>query len=111
MVDDLVTFSGVEAVLAATADYDVTRDASKARRRVAALRRKLDFAASSGRDGQTIQYQQQVIERQLQQALAWLRAYDTPTDAQRLKNPQVTHADFSTFGGYSAYSDDRRAGS
>lgn len=100
MADDFTTFAGVEAVLADTADYDVTRDAAKARRRVAALRRKLDFAASSARDGQSLTYQQQVIERQLQQCLAFLRTVDTPTDAQRLANPQVTHADFSTFRGY-----------
>lgn len=101
MADDLTTATGIEAVLAATASYDVDRDADAARRRVAALRRKLDFAASSSRDGQSLMYQQQVIERQLQQCLAFLRSVDAPTDAQRRANPSVTHADFSSLRGYS----------
>lgn len=46
---DLTTLAGIEAELADTADYDVTLDVSKAKRWVAALRRKLDFPRSHGR--------------------------------------------------------------
>jgi hypothetical protein len=38
---DLTTLTGIEAELAATADYDVSLDVYRAKRRVAALRRKL----------------------------------------------------------------------
>lgn len=100
MADDFTTPSGVEAVLADTADYDHERSTAKAKRRITALRRKLDFAASSARDGQSIQFQQAVIERQLNQTIAWLKANESRTEAQRKANPQVTHADFSTFGRY-----------
>ena len=100
MSDDLTTYSGVEAVLAATSDYDVTNDAAKAIRHVAALRRKLHFASSSGRDGVTIQFQQQFLADQLKQVIAWLEANGTLSDAQRTRNPAVTHADFSGFGQY-----------
>ena len=101
MVDDLSTPTLIEAVLAATADYDVEYDISKAKRRVAALRRKLDFPMSSGQGDQQMAFQMQVIENQLNQALAFVRANETPSDAQRLANPSVTHADFSTFRGSS----------
>src|SRR3972149_1218255 len=98
---DLTTLAGIEAELADTADYDVTLDVSKAKRRVAALRRKLDFPQSTGRGEQNIAFAMQAIENQLQQALAFVAANDTPTEAQRLANPDVVHADFSTFRGYS----------
>jgi hypothetical protein len=39
---DLSSLAGIEAELADTADYDVAPDVSNAKRRVAALRRKLD---------------------------------------------------------------------
>jgi hypothetical protein len=65
---DLTTLVGIEAELAATADYDVAFDVSKAKRR-AALRRKLDFPQSTGRGEQNIAFAMQAIENQLQQAL------------------------------------------
>ena len=58
-------YSGIEAELAATADYDVENDVAKAKRRVTALRRKLDFPSSIGRDQQSIQFAVQTIENQL----------------------------------------------
>jgi len=97
---DLTILTGIEAELAATADYDVALDVSKAKRRVAALRRKLDFPQSSGRGEQNVAFAMQATENQLQQVLAWIAANDTPSEAQRLANPDVVHADFSTFRGY-----------
>ncbi|MDP6717960.1 MAG: hypothetical protein QGF59_04885 [Pirellulaceae bacterium] len=47
---DLTTPEGIEAELAATARYDVDDDLDLAKRRVAALRRKLDFAQSASAD-------------------------------------------------------------
>ncbi len=96
----LETPQQVEAELAATADYDVANDVGKAKRRVAALRRKLDFAAMSSEDGRSVQFQLQITENQLRQALAFVQANDSQSEAQRLANPNVTHADFSTFGQY-----------
>lgn len=95
----LDTFDDVDAELAATAGYDVDQDVDLAKRRVAALRRKLDFAAQSGRNGQSVMFQQQIIQDQLHQALAFIRANQTPSDAQLLRNPEVTHADFSKLRG------------
>lgn len=100
MSDDLVTFAGIEAVLAETAGYDVEGDLDKAKRRVKALRRKLDFPQETGSDAHTLAFYQQAIENQLAQVLAWLSAQESPTEAQRLANPSVVHADFSTFRGY-----------
>lgn len=97
---ELTNPNEIDAELAITADYDVCYDADKARRRVAALRRKLDFPQASGFEGYSMQFAMQAIENQLQQALAWLSANDTPSDARLLRNPSVTHADFSTFRGY-----------
>jgi hypothetical protein len=97
---DLSTTAGIEAELAETADYDTSFDLSKARRRVAALRRRLDFPQSVGRGEQNISFYLQAIENQIQQALAFIAANQTLTDAQRQANPDVTHADFSTFRGY-----------
>lgn len=99
-VPDLSTFEIVDSELAATAGYDVENDVSLARRRVAALRRKLDFAASSGRDGQNAAFQQQIIQDQLNGVLAWLRANDTTlSQDQLMRDPSVLHADFSTLRG------------
>jgi hypothetical protein len=97
---DLTTIADIEAELAVTADYDVENDVAKAKRRVAALRRKLDFPSSFSRDQQSAQFEMQAIERQLSQALAFVQATVTPSEAQRLANPSVLHADFSTFRGY-----------
>jgi len=99
---DLTTIAGIEAELAATADYDVEIDVSKAKRRVAALRRKLDFPASMGRDQQSMQFSMQAIENQIAQALAFVQANQALSESQRLANPSVLHADFSTFRGYSS---------
>ncbi len=100
MADDFSTPTGVDAVLAATASYDIDRDVAMAKRRVTALRRKLDFATTSRRDGQSMEFDFAIIQSQLQQALDWIQANETLTDAQRLSNPSVLHADFSTFGPY-----------
>jgi tetrahydromethanopterin S-methyltransferase subunit H len=84
---DLSTIAGIEAELADTADYDVAIDVSKAKRRVAALRRKLDFPQSSARGEQNIAFAMQAIENQLQQALEavskLLREGDSPIFAPR----------------------------
>jgi len=93
----LNTFAQVDAELAATADYDIENDISKAKRRVAALRRKLDFVSSSTRDSQTMQFQQSEIRRQLQSAIDFVRGNQATTESQRLANPNVVHADFSQF--------------
>lgn len=90
----------VDAELGATADYATTRDVAKAKRRHAALTRKLDFAASSARDGQSLQFMQQVIERQLDKVESFIESLETLTESQRLANPSVLHADFSGFGQY-----------
>lgn len=103
MADDFATYEGVEAVLAATSDYDIAGSVTNAQRHAQALRRKLHFASSSGREGQSVAYQLQLIESQLRQCLAWLSANMEWTDAQREANPDVLHADFSTLRGYSIY--------
>lgn len=97
----LDTLAQVDAELAATSGYDVEGDVSKAIRHAAALRRRLHFAQSSGRGKMNMAFFMQAIQDQLQQCLAWINANNTSqTDAQRLANPSVTHADFSTFRGY-----------
>jgi tetrahydromethanopterin S-methyltransferase subunit H len=96
---NLTTLAIIESELADTADYDVGVDISKAKRRVAALRRKLDFPQSSGRGEQNVAFAMQAIENQLQQVLAWIAANEAPSDASRLGNPDCVHADFSNFRG------------
>lgn len=95
----LETLAQIEAELAATADYDVESDVAKAKRRVAALRRKLDFPQSVGRGEANVSFYIQAIENQIAQALAWISGNATPTEAQQLANPNVLHADFSTLRG------------
>lgn len=103
MPDDLTTPSGVDAVLAATSAYDINASISEAQRYAVAMRRKIHFVQSTSNDGQSVQFSIQAFENQLQQCLAWLSANGaTPTDAQLLANPAVTHADFSTFRGYAS---------
>jgi len=97
---DLTTIAGIEAELVATADYDVENDVAKARRRVPALRCKLQYPSSMGRDQQSMQFAVQTIENQLAQVLAFIQANQPISEGQRLANPSVLHADFSTFRGY-----------
>lgn len=97
---DLSTLALIEAELAVTADYDVEQDVSKAKRRVAALRRKLDFPQSIARGEQNIAFALQILENQMRSALAFVALNTSPSEAQRLANPSVTHADFTTFRGY-----------
>lgn len=99
---DLTTIEGIEAELAVTADYHFPVDIAKANRRIAALRRKLDFPMSMARDQQSLQFAMQAIENQIAKTEAFVQANQTLSDAQRLANPSVLHADFSTFRGYSS---------
>jgi len=92
---DLTFYTQVEAELAATAGYDINYSLSEAKRRVAALRRKLDFAQQSDENGRTIVFNHAIVQNQLNQALAYVRANDSANG-----EPDVIHADFSTFGGY-----------
>ena len=90
---DLTTYATVDSELAATADYDVSADLSKAQRRAAALRRKLDFAQSStGEGGKRMEFDTMAIRQQLTEVLEWIASY-TPSNS-------VVHADFSAFGQY-----------
>lgn len=94
------TFDEAQAELLATCDYDVEGDVAKAKRFVAAARAMLFFTSSSGQDGATQSFDMERIENMLRQALAFVAANATPSEAQQLANPSVTHADFSTFRGY-----------
>lgn len=99
---DLTTYEAVDAELAATADYDVAFDTDKAQRRVAALRRKLDFSSQMAQGGQMVAFQMQTIQDQLNAAIAWLKANGAAvSDQQKLRNPSVVHYDASTLRGRS----------
>jgi len=98
---DLTTYANVESELAATAGYDVDDDLSQAKRRVAALRRKLDFAESSDENGTKIEFNHAIVEKQLSQVLMFheIKKKETLSDAEDLANPSVVHSDFSTLRG------------
>jgi hypothetical protein len=97
---DLTTPEQIDAELAATADYLVTKDVEKAKRRAAALERKLDFPEIFGLDGDSTKFALQHTKQLRDEAIAFVRANETRTDADRINNPDVIHADFSTFRGY-----------
>lgn len=100
MAPALITAADIDNELALTADYDVADDVDKARRRVTALRRKLDLPQQAGKDQESVTLAMMTIERQLQSALNWIAANTDPSECQKLRNPDVVHADFSTFRGY-----------
>lgn len=101
MADDFTTIAGIDAIIADTGAYDQTGSSEDAWRRIRAIRQKIHLTPqSSGRDGMQITFAIQVLKDEEQQVLAWINANSTPTDAQRLNNPSVTHADFSTFREY-----------
>ena len=100
MADDFTTISGIHTVLAATSTYDVDSDLAMAKRHLTALRRLKHFAASTSRDGQSMSMDLGAIEDEIQRCLAFIRSQDSQTDGQKKANPNVTHADFSTFRGY-----------
>jgi hypothetical protein len=93
-------FAEAQAELIDTADYDVTYSVDKAQRFVAAARAMLTFSSLAMRDGTSLQFDMVRLENQMNQALRFLEIYGSPTEANRLRNPAVTHADFSTFGNY-----------
>jgi hypothetical protein len=93
----LFTPEDIEAELALTAGYDIDNSLDLARRRVIALRRKLDLPHIVDNESQEhVELEMNIIQNQLQQALAWIRA-NSPANPN---NPDVVHADFSTFRGY-----------
>lgn len=108
MAPALFTLADVDLELALTADYRATGDVDKARRRVTALTRKLDFPETAGKDQESVKLAMQTIENQLQRVEAWLNANTDQTADQQLRDPNVTHADFSSFRGYSRSGFDQR---
>ena len=96
----LETYSQVETALAATAAYDVSGDVESAKIRVAALRRKLDFAEQSDENGKLIRFNHEVVQNQLDQALSYIRNVAIQSPADLLANPSVIHADFSGMNQY-----------
>lgn len=84
----------------ATCGYDTEFDVSKCKRFIVAVRGMLRFASTSSRDGVSMEHDPEVLRKELDRALAWLAANQTLTEAQRLTNPDVVHADFSGFGQY-----------
>lgn len=97
---DITTFSEAQAAYVQASDYDVVHDVAQARRFIVAARALLGFAASAARDGTSLGFDLARVEQQLQDARVWLAANEQASEAQRLANPDVTHADFSTFRGY-----------
>ncbi len=96
----LITPEDIELELALTASYDIDGDLAMARRRVIALRRKLDLPHVVQNESQEhVELEMNIINGQLQQALNWIRA-NGPANAN---NPSVVHADFSTFRGYASH--------
>lgn len=94
---DLTTFAQIEAELAVTATFDVDGDVAMAKRRLAALRRKLDFPSQIARGENNLQFAISAIENQIAYILAWISANADATETARLSNPDVTHADWRMF--------------
>lgn len=90
----LETYTQVEAELAETAAYD--GNVTLAQRRLAALRRKIDFAETSDQNGAVVTFNHEVVERQIAKLEDFLAANAPDT----LDNASVIHTDFATFGGY-----------
>jgi len=97
---ELTTIAEVDSELAQTADWKATRDIAKARRRHAALTRKLDFPQATARKGQSIAFALELIQKQIESIDAFLAANEELTEADQLRFASVIHADFSTFRGY-----------
>jgi hypothetical protein len=91
---DLLTIAQVNAELAATAAYDVDNDLALAKRRVAALRRKMDFAQQMGRDSQLVAFDLQRTENQLAEVKQWLAANGGASN-DATKSASCIHADYS----------------
>jgi hypothetical protein len=94
------SFSDAQAQLLANADYDVAGDLDKARAYVGAARSLIAFSSSAMRDGTSVQFDMGALSKLMNQALRWIEANSTPSDAQLLANPSVVHADFSGLNGY-----------
>lgn len=97
---DLTTPEGVAAELIATAGYEFEGGVELAKRRVKALRCKLDLPQAFNRNSQGASFYLKATQDQLDQALAYIAANEVLTDEQRLANPSVIHTDFSTFRGH-----------
>lgn len=100
---DLTTYDQVDAELAATASFRANASVAEARRRIAALTRKLDFAEQSDKNGELIRFNHQIVAAQLEAAIQFVEDNATPTDADRLNNPDVVHYDQTGFHNYGGY--------
>lgn len=96
----LFTPAEIDNELALTADFEATEDVDKARRRLTALTRKLDLPEMASKDQESVRLAVLEIHAQQQFVRNWIVANSDPSDAQKLRNPSVVHADFSTFRGY-----------
>ena len=94
------TYSSYVDEYDATLGYDIENDVAKAKRFVVAVRGMLRFATMSTRDSVSMEHDPKILQAELERALAWLDANQPTTEAQRLANPDVVHADFSGFGQY-----------
>lgn len=90
----------IETELQATDGYEFDGGVELAIRRVRALRAAMRLPESFNRRNEGATFDRKYLADQLQQALAYVAANQTQTDAQRLANPSVLHTDFSTFRGY-----------
>lgn len=84
----------------ATCGYDTENDVSKCKRFIVAVRGMLRFASMSRRDSVSMEHDPAILQKELDRALSWLDANQLTTEAQRLANPDVVHADYSGFGQY-----------
>jgi hypothetical protein len=98
---DLTTPEGIKAEILATIGYDVDDDLDLAKRFAKAVRAQiltLAQSASSGDDSYALAIA--AAERQFEQALSFVAAKSSQSEADRLANPSVIHADFSGTGKY-----------
>ena len=99
----LTTIADVDAELAATAECFVSRSVTDAKRRHAALTRKLDFAAT-GEDGsgRKFSFNLDVLSAQLAKLESLITSLETSTmsESDRLASPRMSAASFSTFNRY-----------
>jgi len=97
---DLSTPALIKTEYLATSRYDVDDDLDLAKRHVAVLRALLLQPQTSARESDSLGFNQDMILEMLDAAKAFVAAKAPQSEANRLANPSVVHADFSQTGKY-----------
>ena len=98
------TFNEARTAYLAAVDWETSRNVAKAQQTVDAINAMFAFAVAAGQGGgggtQNFQFDFQRLVEVKEKALTFIRSHSTVSDSELMRDPAVTHVDFSGFHRY-----------